>query len=357
MIKKLHVSFIDSHFQYLFNWDTITKNIYHKKRLLNYFKDLLQIDLDYYDGIKIFYKGNDIIQIEIDCDKKIIMNKYSPRFVNVLYIDKNIKTNSFRFFIKDRNKICIPNSIMKNQLESFIDIFYTKTILFLDKELKSKYQKIVIQNRDIYKTLESQTDKEELNREIEEIYMNNELYVYSLNIRGLILYILAEIYNENKNNFDRNKVKKRKINYNPQISRVIENLAANYSKKFPFLSNYIEMKKIINKISSSKDFEKYYEVKILRKIADELNHQINFDERYSNLDVDFNNNDMMYYWITKRYFTEIIHYFAYLYPFLGNDNQSEFSNLFKDYKRKMITIMEECLEKEQESLKNLLYEF
>ena len=117
------------------------------------------------------------------------------------------------------------------------------------------------------------------------------------------------------------------------------------------------MKKIINKISSSKHFEKYYEVKILRKIADELNHQINFDERYSNLDLDFNNNDMINYWITKRYFTEIIHYFAYLYPFLGNDNQSEFSNLFKDYKRKMITIMEECLEKEQESLRNLLYEF
>ena len=168
-------------------------------------------------------------------------------------------------------------------------------ILFLVKELKYKYQQIVIQNRDIYKTLESQTAKEELNREIEEIYMNNELYVYSLNIRGLILYILAESYNENKNNFDRNKVKKRKINYNPQISRVIENLAAHYSKKFPFLSNNIEMKKIINKINSSKHFEKYYEVKILRKIADKLNNQINFDERYSNLYVDFNNNDVMYY--------------------------------------------------------------
>ena len=83
-------------------------------------------------------------------------------------------------------------------------------ILFLVKEIKYKYQKIVIQNRDINKTLESQTAEEELHREIEEIYMNNELYVYSLFIRGLFLYILAEIYNENKNNFDRNKVKKEK---------------------------------------------------------------------------------------------------------------------------------------------------
>ena len=357
MIKKLHVGFIDSHFQYLFNWDTITKNIYHKKRLLNYFKDLLQIDSDHYDDIKITDIGNNIIRIEIDYDKKIVMKKDSPRFVNVTYTNKNIKINSFHFFIKDRNKICIPNSILKNQLESFIDLFYNKTILFLDKELKPKYQKIVTQTRDIYNNLESQSAKEELNREIEEIYMNNELYVYSLNIRGLILYILAEIHNENENNSNENKVKKRKINYNPQISRVIENLAKHYSMKFPFLYNYIEMRKIINKINSSKHFEKYYEVKILRKIADELKHQIHFDERYSNSDLDFNNNDMINYWITKRYFTEIIHYFAYLYPFLGNDNQSEFSNLFKDYKRKMITIMEECLEKEQESLRNLLYEF
>ena len=105
----------------------------------------------------------------------------------------------------------------------------------LDKELKPKYQNLVSQKRDIYKNLESQTAKEELNREIEEIFMNNELYVYSLNLRGLILYILAEIYNENKNNSDRKKVKKRKINYNPQISKVIENLAKRYSNKFPFL--------------------------------------------------------------------------------------------------------------------------
>jgi hypothetical protein len=354
MIKKLYVGFIDSHFQYLFNWDTITKNLSDKKRLLNYLKDLLQIDLEYYEHIKINDIGNNIIQIEIDNDKKIVMKKDSPRFVNVSYTNKNIKTNSFCFFIKDRNKICIPNSIMKNHLESFIDLFYNKTILFLDKELKPQYQKIVTQKRDIYKNLESQTTKEELNREIEEIYMNNELYVYSLNIRGLILYILAEIHNEDKNNSYENKVKKRKINYNPQISRVIENLAEHYSKKFPFLYNYREMKKIISKINSSKHFEKHYEVKILRKIAKELRHQIHFDERYSNSDLDFNNNNMINYWITKSYFTEIIHYFAYLYPFLGNDNQSEFSSLFKDYKRRMLILMEECLEKEQESLQNLL---
>ena len=65
--------------------------------------------------------------------------------------------------------------------------------------------------------------------------MNNRLYVYSLNIRGLILYIFGEIENEDKVNSERHRGKKRKINYNPQISRVIENLAKHYSRKFPFL--------------------------------------------------------------------------------------------------------------------------
>ena len=88
MIKKLHVSFIDSNFQYLFNWDTITENIYHKKRLLDYFKDLLQIDLDYYEDINITDIDNNIIQIEIDYDKKIVMKKDSSRFVNVSYTNK-----------------------------------------------------------------------------------------------------------------------------------------------------------------------------------------------------------------------------------------------------------------------------
>jgi hypothetical protein len=359
MIKKLHVGFIDSHFQYIFNWDKITKNKNHKKRLLDYFKNILKIDLDYYyddiDDIKIVDTGNNIIQIEIDYDKKILMKKHSPHFVDVLYTNKN-KTDSFSFLIKDRNKICSPSSIMKNELESFIDLFYTKSILFLDKELKPKYQNVINQKRDIYKNLESQTAKEELNREIEEIFMNNELYVYSLNIRGLILYILAEIYSENKNNSDENKVKKRRKNYNLQISRVIDNLAEHYSKKFPFLYNYREIKTIIGKIKSSKHFDKHYEVQILRKIAEELKHQIYFDEKYTNLDLDFNNNSMINYWITKRYFTEIYHYFAYLYKFLDDEKKNEYNLLIRDFKEKMLILMKEYLEKEEQSIRYLLYE-
>ncbi len=49
MIKKLHVGFIDSHFQYLFNWNKIPKDKYNTGRLLNHLKTSLKIDFDYYE--------------------------------------------------------------------------------------------------------------------------------------------------------------------------------------------------------------------------------------------------------------------------------------------------------------------
>ena len=237
-------------------------------------------------------------------------------------------------------------------------MFFNKKILFLDKELKPKYQNLVNQKKECYKQLPKQSHTaKELNHEIEEISMNNRLYVYSLNIRGLILYILGEIENEDKVNSERYKDKKRKINYNPQISKVIINLAKYYSRKFPFLYDYIEMSNLLSKIDASTHSEKYYEIKILRKISEELKHQIHFDERYNNLDLDSNNNNMINYWLTKRYFSEISYYFAYLYQFLDDENKKGFIHLFRDYQKQMLTLLEEYLEEEQKSIRNLLNEY
>ena len=355
MIKNLHIGFKDSHFQHLFDWNKIPKDRYNKIRLLNYLKDSLKIDLDYYENLEIS-NNNGIIQIKIDSDKKIIMKKASVHFVDVIYLNKDIKEKQFSFLIKNKHQICILSLTNTNTLESFFDLFYNKKILFLDKELKSKYQNLIKEKKEYYKQLSKQSHTpKELNHEIEEISMNNKLYVYSLNIRGLILYILAEIENEVKVNSERYKDKKRKISHNPQISKVIENLAKHYSSKFPFLYNFLEMRKIISKIASSNNSERHYEIKILRKIAKELKHQIYFDERYSNSDLDYNNNNLINYWITKRYFTEIYHYFVHLYQFLDNDKKNEFNLLLKDYQERMLMLMKEYLEKEEKSVRYLLY--
>jgi len=71
MVKNLHIGFIDSYFQCLFDWIKIPNDKYNTKRLLNYLKDSLKIDLDNYDNIKIF-KNNNTLQIEIDSNKKLL---------------------------------------------------------------------------------------------------------------------------------------------------------------------------------------------------------------------------------------------------------------------------------------------
>ena len=115
------------------------------------------------------------------------------------------------------------------------------------------------------------------------------------------------------------------------------------------------MRKIISKIGSSNNSERHYEIKILRKIAKELKHQIYFDESYSNLDLNNNNNNLINYWVTKRYFTELYHYFMYIYKFLEEDKKDELNLLLKDYQEKMLMLMKEYLEKEEESVEDLLY--
>jgi hypothetical protein len=353
MVKNLYIDFRERRFKPLFNWNKFPNEENHKNRLINYLKDSLKIDFDY-NLINISKNSNNIITIELESDKKILMKKDSLQVVHATFLDKNIKQKSFNFFIKYKNQICIPN-LDNSSLDSFIDLSYTKSILFLDKELKPKYQKLVNQKREIYKNLsDSQPAKKELNCEIEEIFGNNRLYAYSLNIRGLILYILAEIEDEFEINSKRQKSKRRKINHNSQISKVIENLATNYQNKFPFLYNYLEIRKIID---NSKHVEKHYEIKILKKIAKELKHQIHFDEKYSNSDLDLNNNTMINYWVAKRYFTEIYSYFNYVSLSLTDDNNNEFMHRVRDYKKRMLTLMKEYLEKEQVSLRNLLYEF
>ena len=71
--------------------------------------------------------------------------------LDVTYLNKDIKEKSFSFLIKNKNQICIPSFTNRNTLESFFDLFYNKTILFLDKELKPKYQNLINQKKETYK--------------------------------------------------------------------------------------------------------------------------------------------------------------------------------------------------------------
>ena len=69
----------------------------------------------------------------------------------------------------------------------------------------------------------------------------------SLNTRGLILYMLG-ILKENEEN---HRVR------NVEVSKVLENLAENYKKEFPFLIHYKEIKELYDKLATNKGILEY----------------------------------------------------------------------------------------------------
>ena len=73
---------------------------------------------------------------------------------------------------------------------------------------------------------------------------------------------------------------------------------------------------------------RYYDVDILITIAEELESQIWLDDKYTNLNIDSNNNALINYWIVKRYSTEVTHYLAYFSKYLKEDNKEEFLYYF-----------------------------
>ena len=74
--------------------------------------------------------NNNIIQIKIDSDKKIIIKKDSLHFAHVTYLNKDIQEDSFSFLIKNKNQICIPSFTYRNTLESFFIYFIIKQYYF-----------------------------------------------------------------------------------------------------------------------------------------------------------------------------------------------------------------------------------
>jgi hypothetical protein len=107
----------------------------------------------------------------------------------------------------------------------------------------------------------------------------------------------------------------------------------------------------------NRQYLRYYDVDILITIAKELESQLFFDDNYSNLNLDTNNNALINYWIVKRYSNEITHYLAYIFRDVKEDNKEEFLTIFREYQTQMLTIQLEYLKDEQKLVQDLLDEF
>ncbi len=176
----------------------------------------------------------------------------------------------------------------------------------------------------------------------------------------MILYILCKIEN-NENGFKNQHVSnqedssKNRKKYRKNISDVLANLSQNYPSNFPFLLHYKKFKEIQD--VTKNQYLRDYEVDILITIAKELKNQIWFDEQYSNLNLNSNNDTFINYLIVKRYSSELTHYLAYFFKDLKEDNKEEFLTIFREYQNKMIINMLQYLKDERKSAQDLLDEF
>jgi hypothetical protein len=140
--------------------------------------------------------------------------------------------------------------------------------------------------------LPSEINDEALHSQVSQLESDRRNWKYSLNTRGLVLYLLAIINEENRD------ARKRKRNV--KISHVLENLSENYNVEFRFLEYYKEIKELYYTIAKDehKSEYKYFQVGCLKRIALELQNVIDTIDK-AELD----------YYITKRYEEDSTWYF------------------------------------------------
>ena len=406
MIKNLRPDIVENFYTFFFNWDEIINNESQQKRVINYIKEEFKIDLkisgnsEEKDVLPLFTKSKDnkIIYIENQA-KHIQVSIQKTRYNNAeIILNENNEKKILSLDVKNNTEVYVPTTSLNEPIATFMNVFYKKRPFFLDVYYATKIIKRRLNDKKI--SNKSFTNLTHLNYETETIdvttengytirkplkdYISKEIYEirenlsntqsqtkidriksieiekYFLNIRGLILYILGKItssQNENQNPPNQKEFSKNREKYRKNISDVLSNLSENYSSYFPFLLYYKIFKEIFKDVNKIYHYSPYYEVDILKTIAIELENQIWIDDKYFNLNINRNSNAWMNYWVVKRYSSEITYYYAYFSKYLKEESKEKFLSIFRDYQKKMITIMLEYQKEEQKSVQHLLDEF
>ena len=150
----------------------------------------------------------------------------------------------------------------KNYESETIDVF--EDGFMVRKPLKNYVPKWLYELRQSNSKIQYKPNKEKVEKHVEK---------YFLNIRGLILYILYKIENnengiKNQNVPNQEDSSKNRKRYRKNISNVLANLSQNYPSNFPFLLYYKKFKEIQD--VTKNQYLRYYEVEILITIAKSL---------------------------------------------------------------------------------------
>jgi hypothetical protein len=100
---------------------------------------------------------------------------------------------------------------------------------------------------------------------------------------------------------EKRKEWKKRRKHNVQLSCMLANLSEHFPNNFSFLLYYTDFRKALKKKEhEEKNLELFSEAEALKKIAMELQYQI------ESADIHF-----LQYWVTKRYMEQVIDYFGY----------------------------------------------
>ncbi|MFL6409666.1 MAG: hypothetical protein ACJ71K_00290, partial [Nitrososphaeraceae archaeon] len=193
-----------------------------------------------------------------------------------------------------------------------------------------------------YKLLPNKPTDEarKISDDISKLNADRRKWRYSLNIRGFIKYLLGEVELQKHTG---------KI-HNKRISNVLENLSHYYAEEFPFLMYYSDFRNEYDHLRVSAELPKYYEVELLKQIAEELQYQVD------RAPIDF-----LKYWVTRRYSGELTYYFISAgYSRMMDDIRHLHYLSFKkihDYQASCLYVMKQYLESEAINIKRRYEEY
>lgn len=248
----------------------------------------------------------------------------------ILKIQRQIELIAKKDIRTGKNTIYIDNYKGNVQAVRFLKISYKNQEL---AKAVQKGKKIVPNHRIVddkgydYVFIEDFTDAdEEFRKKFNEMEGNPRNYRYSLNIRGLLLYLLGV----NDINIKTNK----KHTDTRKISRVLENLSENCKNDFPFLLYYKDFQRVLGKP---------FMIHLFKDISVELQNQL-----------DTSSIPFLTYWVTFRYISILNKHLSRLVdnmflPFVKSEMNRDNLLKFKHYKAYILEFLKEYQEKQLES--------
>jgi hypothetical protein len=288
---------------FLFDWNKLLSSIDEK---LKFRKDIdLQRVVENLNKISLKLNASTVEFIKNEDGSEITIKNVGSTDPRLIKIQRESKDYANLSVFKDGKKVRISTPLIIKEVRSNPQVFYegfqgnpakagtSYLNTSLNENASKKLKRIESMNPDLFnctneiKTIASKCLLSELlddtiiESAASEIKSNTRNLEYSMNIRGLVMYILG--INEGK---DRNI----------EVSEVLQNLSENYKAEFPFLIHYKEIKELYDKLATEKGIQEYeyFHVKIIRQIAQELQYSLDTIDK----------EDLNYYLI-KRYSEEL----------------------------------------------------